>query len=62
MKFRLVKREGVDTLHRYPAFEDCNLDNTDADVEVTEDEGWDAVTGGTAQACENCFPLAGIAP
>lgn len=58
-KYRLVTRVGVDTLHRYPSFEECNLDDAETVHPVTENEGWGAVTGGTARACEYCFPLVG---
>lgn len=58
-KYRMVYRDGVDTFHRWPAFEECNLDDTTEDQDISEDDGWDAVTGGTAQACEYCFPLPG---
>lgn len=60
-KFRMVTRPGEDMLHRYPAFEDCNLDDAEKVMPVTEDEGWGMVTGGKAQACANCFPLVGHA-
>jgi hypothetical protein len=44
-----------------PATEQCNLDDTENDVRIGLDAGWDAVIGGKAKACEHCFPLAGSA-
>jgi hypothetical protein len=60
-EFQMVTRAGVDTLHRWPATEQCNLDDTENDVRIGLDAGWDAVIGGKAKACEHCFPLAGSA-
>jgi hypothetical protein len=56
-EYRIVTREGADTLHRWPATESCNLDDTEADRQITEEDGWLMVTGGTAAACRHCFPL-----
>jgi hypothetical protein len=58
-KYRVVSRPGQDMLHRYPAFEECNLDDAEVIVAVTENEGWGMVTGGSARACAYCFPLPG---
>jgi len=59
--FRLVQREGVDTLHRWPATERCNLDDTDRDtaLDIDADRAMELVTGSdpTVYACHHCFPL-----
>ena len=58
MKYRLVRREGVDTLHGHP-IEECNLDDSENDVELemTRDEAEAIVQGGSAHACGHCKPL-----
>jgi hypothetical protein len=55
--YRTVTRDGTDTVHRWPATESCNLDDTDNDLEISEDEAWQLITGGSADACQHCFPL-----
>ena len=59
MKYRLVQRKGTDTLHRWPALEQCNLDDTDQDVAypVTLKEAAGLIEGGTVEACKHCRPL-----
>lgn len=58
-EFRLVKRAGTDTLHRWPAFEADNLDDTDRDtaLEISEKEAFELIEHGTVIACSRCFPL-----
>jgi hypothetical protein len=46
-------------LHRWPSFEECNVDDASDVRPVTEKEGWGMVTGGKAAACAYCFPLPG---
>lgn len=57
--FRLVQREGEDTLHRWPATEQCNLDDTERDtaLEISEEQAFELITGKTVHACKHCFPL-----
>lgn len=59
IQYRLVEREGTDTLHRWPATEMCNLDDTDRDkaLEITQDQAWQIVGSGSVVACKHCFPL-----
>jgi hypothetical protein len=47
---------GVDTLHRYPAFEECNLDDADGLEKVDEITAAAMLVGGHAIACEHCKP------
>lgn len=56
--FRLVQRDGTDTLHRWPAHEADNLDDTarDTALEITEAQAWELVGSDTVHACVRCFP------
>jgi len=56
--YRLVQRAGVDTLHKWPATERCNLDDTERDtgLDVSETQAWELVGNGTVLACQHCFP------
>jgi len=56
--FRLVQRSGEDTLHRWPAHEVCNLDDSERDsaLEISEAQAWELVGKGTVHACQHCFP------
>jgi hypothetical protein len=63
MKFRLVQRDGVDTLHRNPSFEECQVDDADKVVALTlsmeeANRIADEATG-SAHACLHCRPLDG---
>lgn len=62
-EYRLVQRDGEDTLHRWPATERCNLDDTDRDtaLELDVDAAMLLITGSdpTVHACHYCFPLEG---
>jgi hypothetical protein len=50
-----VVRDGVDTVHLNPG-EQCNLDDTDRDRVVTEDdEAFAALSSGEAVACQHCW-------
>lgn len=54
MSFRLVEKEGEPAvLHRDPAREECNLDDSDADRKVTVDE-LDELDVDTRR-CGHCF-------
>ena len=59
VQYRLVERAGTDTLHRWPATESCNLDDTERDrsLEISQAEAWKLVGGGSVVACRHCFPL-----
>lgn len=47
---------GVDTLHRYPAFESCNQDDAKG-REYVDSETADALLSlGSAVPCKHCFP------
>lgn len=59
VEYRMVVREGVSTIHRYPAFEACNLDDTDAEIAVDESTGSHLVDKGEARFCEHCFTAEG---
>ena len=57
--YRLVQRAGTDTLHRWPSFEQCNLDSSDRDhsLDITLQEAAKLIEGGTVDACKHCRPL-----
>jgi hypothetical protein len=57
--FRLVQRDGEDTLHRWPALEQCNLDDTERDtaLDIGPEEAAKLIEGGTVHACKHCRPL-----
>jgi hypothetical protein len=55
-EYALVVREGISTVHKLPAFEECNLDDTDADIKVDVSTGAHLVDKGEARFCEHCFP------
>jgi len=59
MSYRLVRRDGVDTLHRWPALEQCNLDDTDRDeaLKVSSEDAAKLIVGGSADPCGHCQPL-----
>lgn len=60
-EYRLVVREGVSTLHRWPAFEECNLDDTEAEVSVDVSTGAHLIDIGDARWCEHCRPQTEVA-
>lgn len=54
-QYFLNVNEGVDTLHRYPAFEQCNADGMH-DRQVVDAETADALLAlGDARRCEHCY-------
>lgn len=53
-RYVITKRAGVDTAHHNPG-ERCNLDDTEADKVVTEDEAIAAVSSGDAAPCKHCW-------
>jgi hypothetical protein len=55
-EYRLVVRDGISTIHKWPAFEECNLDDTEADIAVDESTGAHLIDKGEAVYCEHCFP------
>lgn len=57
--FRLVQRDGIDTLHRSPAHESCNTDDASdpTTLEISEEEAILLLQGGTVDACHHCEPL-----
>jgi hypothetical protein len=54
--FRLVERDGEDVLHRWPAYEECNLDDSAVDYRVSEEAADYLVAHGTVRRCKHCFP------
>jgi hypothetical protein len=52
-RYVVVKKDGIDTLHVNPR-EECNLDDTELDRELTEDEAEAALNIGTVRACGHC--------
>lgn len=58
-RFRLVPQDGEDVLHRSPATEKCNLDDSrrDYDLTITRQQAAELVEGGTVRACKHCRPL-----
>jgi len=63
MKFRLVQRGGVDTLHRNPSTEECQVDDATKVVALTlsleEARRIADPNTGSAHACLHCRPLDG---
>lgn len=59
MKYRLIQRDGIDTLHRSPAYEACNTDDASdpKTLEISEEEALLLVQGGAVDACHHCEPL-----
>lgn len=55
-KYRLTARGKVSTLHRDPATERCNLDETDRDEAVDEMTAGRLLDAGDAAPCAYCFP------
>jgi hypothetical protein len=55
--YRLTVREGVSTVHRWPAFEECNLDDTEADISVDTSTAAHLIDKGEARPCEHCRPM-----
>lgn len=62
--FRLVARDGTDTLHRWPAMESCNLDDSERDtsLEISLQQAAELIEGGTVDACKHCRPLSELSP
>ena len=52
--YRITHRAGVDTAHRNPG-EQCNLDDTERDVEVDEDRALELIERGDAKRCGHCW-------
>lgn len=52
-RYIVVRKDGIDVLHVNPR-EECNLDDTEADQVLTEDEAEMAINLGTARACGHC--------
>lgn len=46
-------RAGVDTIHKNPG-ERCNLDDTESDRAVTEDEALASIESGDSVPCQHC--------
>ena len=53
----VIHDSGPHTLHRFPAFETCNLDDTDKLVYLDDRELNEMADTGKARRCEHCFPL-----
>jgi hypothetical protein len=49
--------DGKHVLHRFPAYEQCNLDDTDKLVYLDQGEVNEMAGTGKARRCEICFPL-----
>ena len=47
-------------LHRWPAQESCNLDDSERDtaLDISLQEAAALIEGGTVDACKHCRPLA----
>jgi hypothetical protein len=58
-RFRLVQRDGVDTLHRSPSFEECQVDDAAnvVTVEFSLAHAAHLVEDGLTFACRHCRPL-----
>lgn len=50
-----LNESGPHVVHRYPASESCNLDDTDKRVYLDELEVKELVANGRARKCERCF-------
>ena len=59
--FRLVERDGIDTLHRAPPLEACNTDDATKilglKLNMAEAHRIAAPKSGSALSCEHCKPL-----
>lgn len=55
-EYRLVVREGLSTLHKHPAGEACNLDDSDSDISVDEFTAAAVIEKGDAVRCQHCWP------
>jgi hypothetical protein len=55
-RFVVNRNAGVDTLHRFPAFEECNLDDAEGLEKIDEITAGAMLTLGHAVACEHCKP------
>lgn len=58
-EYRLVERDGEDVLHRWPAHEECNLDDSASDYRVSAETADYLVAHGTVRRCKHCFPSDG---
>ena len=54
-RYRLVPKDGIDTLHRDPG-EACNLDDTEAERAVDESTALAMKLGGYVRLCGHCYP------
>jgi hypothetical protein len=61
VSFRLVQREGVDTLHRDPSYESCQVDDATSvlalKLSMAEAHRIADPKTGSAQPCKHCQPL-----
>lgn len=56
-EYRLVVRKGgISTIHNDPATEQCNLDDTQADIKVGDATAAELLTKSEAALCGHCFP------
>ena len=55
--FRLVLREGVDTVHGEYSHEECNLDDATKRAVVDEATARALVESGQAHICQHCRPM-----
>jgi len=57
MTYKLNRNpDGEDVLHRHPSFEECNLDDAEALVELGQDTGDKMIADNTVHLCQHCFP------
>jgi hypothetical protein len=57
MHYRIVLRDGADTLHVEHPFEECNVDDAADAQTVDELTAMALVARGDAQVCQHCQPL-----
>ena len=54
-RYRVVPKDGIDVLHRNSS-ESCNLDDTEAEVEVDESTALAMKLNGHVRLCGHCYP------
>jgi len=53
---KLLSSEADDVLHRDPAFERCNLDDSQHDEQIDDETAAALASMSNAKLCRHCFP------
>lgn len=56
MDYIVVRHEGVDTLHSFPTFEECNVDDAVEREHVDVATAASLLASGIARGCAHCEP------